>query len=87
MNLIEWVDVHFLLSGLLGSCECSDNQIIVDIIRKCGVWGGEELFTSYEGSSSTKSVFSQNGCIVQDRCICMSPVNHMIVMEDLYGNG
>ena len=82
MNMNELIDVHDSLVQL----PCG-NKLSIIIIRTCGSWAYEESFDIYEGSSSTDSLFHQEGCSAMTTNICINPVVHTIVMKDSYGDG
>ena len=57
---------------------------MLEIVRTCGVNGSEESFEIYFGvePSSSTEVFSQSTCIAGTFYICISPVEHTLVMRD-----
>ena len=81
-----YIDTHINLRLILGICY--GNEILIEIIRTCGSYPGEESFDIYQGSSSTtNSIFHQGRCSAMTTKLCINPVVHTIVMTDSYGDG
>ena len=71
--------------------QCSEGQLPVHLLRKCGyAHGSQEGFEISEGSfllPQNEPIYSQDTCINVNTYLCLNPVNYTLIMKDTYHDG